>query len=442
MTAPTAVAPTPRADAILVPIRPPHQRDPRADAARRRALTFLDTMMDSPALDPTDLRLPQSYADQMGLHATGFTYDAALAILAYLTDPGGSARARARLLGDALLYAQEHDPDFTDGRLRQAYTVGPFTVGGVTQPYGFVRPDGAVNTDAPFDFRSSHTGDLAWAGIALATLGRRTGLRRYTVGAARIGAWIVSQCRSTGPLRGFRAGVDGTGRVLPAVATAHNAVLMVLFAALATATGHGVWLRQRAHAERFVHRMWNPGDGYWSAISPDGAAVDRGAATLEAQLHPWLASAVLRSRPSVEYVHRALTVVDTADRPGSGLPAGMRIVGSTFGTASREPAGGGTAPDPYAVWCEGTAQYACAARRDCVAPDRWAVLVGSLIEVQERLGGEQSVGGQALPEGSGVVAATGPLPTGDAASGYYPVRHVGTTAWFLLAHAGVNPLRR
>ncbi|GGJ82762.1 hypothetical protein GCM10010123_10520 [Pilimelia anulata] len=433
----TAAPPAPRASAELVPTRTAAARS----AARSRAFVFLDTMMDAAGGGPADLRLPQSYADQMGLHATAFTYDAAIAILAYLTDPGAPARARARLLGDALLYAQEHDPDFADGRLRQAYTVGPFAAGGVTQPYGFIRPDGTVNTDGPFDFRSSHTGDLAWAGIALATLGRRTGLRRYTVGAARLGAWIVAKCRSAGPLRGFGSGVDGTGRTLPSVTTAQNAALIVLFGALAAATGDAVWLRQRAHAERFVARLWSGTDECWSALSPDGAAIDRGAATLEAQLHPWLAAVRLRSRPALEFVHRALTVTDTADRANSALPPGTRITGATFSSASRVLGADGAGPDPYAVWCEGTAQYACAARRDARAADRWPDLVDTLVLAQERLGAGQTAGGRALPPGAGLVAATGPLPTGDSASGYFPVRHVGTTAWFVLAHAGVNPLR-
>ncbi|HEX5742125.1 MAG TPA: hypothetical protein VFY17_11325 [Pilimelia sp.] len=436
VAATTAAVPAPRAGAALA------TQDPVA-AAGARALGFLDTMMDVAGAAPTALRLPQSYADQMGLHATAFTYDAALALLAYLTDPSHHAHVRAQVVGDALLYAQEHDPDFTDGRLRQAYTVAPFAAGGVTQPYGFIRPDGAVNTDGPYDFRASHTGDLAWAGIALATLGRRTGLRRYTVGAARLGAWIVAHCRSGGPLRGFHSGVDGTGQVLPAVATAHNAVLATLFGSLAAATGDAVWLRQRAHAERFVQRMWHPGEQCWASLSPDGVTVGRGAATLEAQLHPWLACTRLRSRPALEFVDRALTVTDSATRPHSALPAGVRVTGVTFSAASRvigaeEDAAG---PSPYAVWCEGTAQYACAARRDALAPQRWSALVRDLATVQEQVGAGQSAGGRQLPAGTGLVAATSPLPAGVSASGYFPVRHVGTTAWFLLARAGVNPLR-
>jgi len=450
-TSATTAAPTPRAagTATVTPTSTALVRRGGGDAATARAFAFLDAMMDgaTPSSQPADAppTLPQSYADQMGLHATGFTYDAALALLAYLTQPSRTARARARQLGDALLYAQDHDPDYSDGRLRQAYTVGPFSVGGVTQPHGFRRPDGAVNTDGPFDFRSSHTGDLAWAGIALAALGRRTGQRRYTAGATRIGAWLVRECRSSGPLAGFRAGMDGSGRTLPALSTAHNASLVALFGALAAATGDVAWLRQRSHAGRFVASMWREHDGCFSALSPDGAAIDRGPATVEAQLHPWLAVLRLRSRPALDFVHQTLTVTDTAERPNSALPKGASFTGVTFSTASRTVgADGGDAlptPDPYAVWFEGTAQYACAVGRDQAERYRWSTLVEGLALAQERLGEGQSVAGRALPGSAGLVAASSPLPAGVSESGYFPVRHVATTAWFVLARAGVNPLQ-
>ncbi|GAA2522378.1 hypothetical protein [Pilimelia columellifera] len=446
-SAATAAPPATRA-AGTATVHPPasdqDRRPVRRPAAADRAVAFLDHMLDGNGATHA-LRLPQSYADQMGLHATAFTYDAAIAVLAYLSHPTRSARARARLIGDALLYAQRHDPDFEDGRLRQAYTVGTFAVGGVTQAHGFIRPDGTVNTDGPFDFRSSHTGDLAWAGIALAALGRRTGQRRYTAGAARLGAWVVRHCRSSGPLGGFRAGVDGSGRTLPALSTAHNAGLIALFGALAAATGDIAWARQRSHAGRFVSRMWRETDRCFSTVSADGEDVDRGPATLEAQLHPWLASVRLRARPALRFVHNALTVTDSADRPNSTLPPGARITGATFSTASRTVgAAGGDAlptPDPYAVWFEGTAQHACAARRDPTDPQRWAALVTTLAEAQDRLGDGQTVGGQALPRGSGLVAASSPLPAGVSESGYFPVRHVATTAWHVLAYHGVNPLQ-
>src|SRR5262249_59372793 len=87
-----------------------------------RAYSFLDEMMDAYAQGST-LRLIQSYSDQQGLLSTAFTYDNAQVIHAYLMRGRGDDIDRARTLGDSLLYAQQHDPNFNDGRLRQAYFV-------------------------------------------------------------------------------------------------------------------------------------------------------------------------------------------------------------------------------------------------------------------------------------------------------------------------------
>ena len=50
---------------------------------------------------------------------TAFVYDNALAVLAYLANPTVANVRRARLIGDALLWAQANDEAFTDGRVRQ-----------------------------------------------------------------------------------------------------------------------------------------------------------------------------------------------------------------------------------------------------------------------------------------------------------------------------------
>ena len=73
--------------------------------------SFLDTMMDAYATGST-VRLTQSYADQIGLISSAFVYDNALAIMAYLIRGRGDDIARALTLGDGLLYAQTHDPEF------------------------------------------------------------------------------------------------------------------------------------------------------------------------------------------------------------------------------------------------------------------------------------------------------------------------------------------
>ncbi len=89
-----------------------------------RAYSFLDEMMDAYAQGST-IRLIQSFSDQQGLLSTGFTYDNSQAIHAYLMRGRKDDIDRARTIGDGLLYAQRNDPNFNDGRLRQAYFVRP-----------------------------------------------------------------------------------------------------------------------------------------------------------------------------------------------------------------------------------------------------------------------------------------------------------------------------
>ncbi len=413
---------------------------------RRRAVAFLDAMTRAHGR-PGEPRLPQSYADQVGLYTTGFTYDAALAVLAFLADGRRESAESARLLGQALVYAQEHDPHHADGRLRQAYTVGPYVRDGVEQPDGFVRPDGTVNVGGAFGFIGSGTGECAWAGLALCALHDRFGDRGSLAAAVRLGEWIVDTCRSPGRLGGFTTGIDRDGARSPRVSTAHNADVAALFGRLADLTGDRAWAAHRRAAARFVAAMWSPRERAFASGAPDGATPEVLPIVLEAQTHPRLAFAGYGPSLGVHTAARLLTVTDTARRPNSALARGRRFTGVTVSTASRtaDPAvpiePGLPRPDPYAVWLEGTAQYVLAARRDPAGLLDAIVRLRTLAEAQVRLGGGQTVAGRALPAGSGLVSATSPLHVGYVDSGYYPVAHVGTTAWFVLAATGTDPLR-
>ena len=120
---------------------------------------FLDQMMDAYAQDST-VRMCQSYCDQIAggtFLSTAFTYDNALLALAFLARGQSDDIARAIIIGNALLYAQQADPA-GDGRLRQAYMAGAPDSHGV-----FVTPGLSF-------FQGSAVGDVAWAGIAFVAL--------------------------------------------------------------------------------------------------------------------------------------------------------------------------------------------------------------------------------------------------------------------------------
>lgn len=416
--------------------------------AQRRAYSFLAAAMDAYP-DRGTIRLAQSYTDQAGLFSTAFTYDNALAVLAHLASRTANGRSRATALGDALLYAQDHDPGYDDGRLRQAYNVGPYTFyDGSPQPDGFVRADGTANVGTQFGFTGTAVGDMAWAGIALSALTRRTGEHRFLAGAVRIGEWIERIGRTDEPLGGYKFGVNGADEKLPFTSTEHNTDLIGLFGQLARLTGDRVWRERRARAEAFVENMWEPAGGFFYTGTDDGVTINKSPIPEDTQTWTHLALASPAYSRSVDWASAELAVLDTADRPNSTVPAGQSYDGVTFSSASllanedAPIAEGQPKPDRNGVWFEGTAHLALALRHRLAPGDEAGArrLLASIERAQDLLGGGQTIGGKALAERSGVVSASSPLDTGFG-FGYYPYRHTGATAWYLLAAARANPLR-
>ncbi|MFG2127151.1 Tat pathway signal sequence domain protein [Streptomyces sp. NPDC048751] len=420
---------------------------PSAVTAPRRAYAFLAAATDAYP-DHGAVRLAQSYTDQAGLFSTAFTYDNALAVLALLASGTEDARTRATALGDALLYAQAHDPVYDDGRLRQAYNVGPYTFyDGSPQPDGFVRADGTANVGTQFGFTGTAVGDMAWAGIALGALARRTGKRRFLTGAVRIGEWIERVGRTDEPLGGYKFGVNGADEKLPFTSTEHNTDLIGLFGRLAGLTGDRVWRERRARAAAFVTKMWEPSGGFFYTGTNDGVTINRSPIPEDTQTWTRLALRSPAFARSLDWAATHLAVVDMADRRNSTVPEGQSYEGVTFSSASvlanedAPIADGQPKPDRNGVWFEGTAHLALALR-DRHAPGdeaRARRLLASIERAQDLLGGGQTLGGRAVPDRSGVVSASSPLDTGFG-FGYYPYRHTGATAWYLLAAARANPL--
>ncbi|MGW6547879.1 Tat pathway signal sequence domain protein [Streptomyces massasporeus] len=422
----------------------------RPSSGPGRGHAFLAAAMDAYP-DHGRIRLTQSYTDQAGLFSTSFTYDNALAILAHLAARTPAGLTRAKVLGDALLHAQDHDPSYDDGRLRQAYNTGPYTFyDGSLQPDGFVRADGTANVGTQFGFTGTAVGDMAWAGIALSALARRTGARRFLTGAVRIGEWIERTGRTDEPLGGYKFGVDGANQKLPFTSTEHNTDLVCLFGRLALLTGDRVWRERRARAEAFVKRMWEPAGGFFYTGTNDGVTVNKAPVPEDTQTWTHLAfgSRGRGCSRSLDWAASELAVLDHSGRTNSTVPAGQSYEGVTFSSASllanegAPIADGQPKPDRNGVWFEGTAHLALALRDRAARGDeaRARRLLASIEQAQDLLGGTQTVGGKALPERSGVVSASSPLDTGFG-FGYYPYRHTGATAWYLMAAARFNPLQ-
>lgn len=293
----------------------------------RRAYAFLAAAMDAYPQAGT-VRLAQSYTDQAGLFSTAFTYDNALAVLAALASRTADGLSRAVALGDALLYAQSHDPAYDDGRLRQAYNVGPYTFyDGSPQPDGFVRADGTANVGTQFGFTGTAVGDMAWAGIALAALAKRTGRDRFLQGAVRIGGWIDRVGRTDQPLGGYTFGVNGADERLPFSSTEHNTDLICLFGRLARLTGDRVWWERRARAVAFVEAMWEPSGGFFYTGTNDGVTVNRSPVPEDTQTWTHLALSSRTHSRSLDWARTELAVLDSADRRNSTVPHGSVVRG-------------------------------------------------------------------------------------------------------------------
>ena len=192
---------------------------PQLQRSINAAYAFLRQMMDAYAQGST-VRLCQSYCDQIAggtFFSTAFTYDNALLALAFLARGRSDDIARAIIIGNALLYAQQTDPA-GDGRLRQAYMAGTPDSNGV-----FVTPGLSF-------FQGSAVGDVAWAGIALAQLYARTRVQTYLEGALRAATFIETTTRDNTnvPPGGYFFGNGQTNK-----STEHNIDVYALFTMLA-----------------------------------------------------------------------------------------------------------------------------------------------------------------------------------------------------------------
>jgi hypothetical protein len=168
--------------------------------------------------------------------------------------------------------------------------------------------------------------------------------------------------------------------------------------------------------------------------------------------------------PSMDWVTANLWNNDGG--PASQLPAGVRISGVTFSSQAKALTGAISGSDlpnnRNAVWLEGNGHTALALLTRKAAGDRAMAkrLLAETVVAQRQVGAGQTVGltadaqggrlsdpgaggtwtGTALPDRSGVVAASSAFDTGFA-FGYFQRQHVGATAWFVMAAQNFNPYR-
>jgi hypothetical protein len=406
------------------------------------AYLFLDQMMDA-YVQGTTVRLCQSYSDQIAggtFFSTAFIYDNALLVLAYLARGRAIDIQRAKVIGNALLYAQQNDA-VADGRFRQAYFAGTPDSNGVF-----------VTRGLPF-FQGSAVGDVAWPGIALAQLYVHTGVKDYLDGAVKAATFIETTTRDNVnvPPGGYFFGNGQTNK-----STEHNIDVYALFTMLARLTGNGSWLDGAQHAKAFVEAMFDgPSGHFWTGTS-DPTHIFFNNSPEDVQTWSFLAFQDPNFAVSLDWVKTNLATTDTtfAFNNGWGTNGGLRlrVSGVTFASLSKlGTVLGDNSVDADAVWLEGTGHLIAAllsrrlpAKEDIPSFHGDVNLAGTLMEnvqvAQNSLGKGQTVNGQPLVVGQGLTASTSILNTGFGFN-YFPYFHSGATSWYLMGAQASNPLR-
>jgi hypothetical protein len=343
----------------------------------------------------------------LALRGAAFTYDNALASIALF---GCGKPQSAQRIADALAYATEHDPDYNDGRLRNAYAAGAIKqTGAILLPGYWSRERNEWNQDA-YQVGSA-TGNQAWAALALLEAFRQTQEQRYLRAARKVLLWTQNNTYDSQAPAGFTGGFYGYP---PAPtrqgwkSTEHNVDLAAAWSALDRITASQDSAAQAEIARNFVDSQWLPKEGrFLIGTLPDGRTAELQRSGLDAQIWPLIAL----NDPPADWT-RVFSFIDQAHRSGAGY---------------------GFSRDPDGLWTEGTAQTAAVAQltgaTDKATP-LWSVLIA-----------QQAVDGWlfATPqEQISTGLAIGPESTSNDFF-YYHLPHLGATAWAAIAASGVNP---
>jgi hypothetical protein len=334
-----------------------------------------------------------------------FTYDNAVAAIAFIAS---GDQQRAKQIIDALIYAQNHDRFYQDGRIRNSYRGGKLVA-----PDGRVQLPGWYNTKenrwVEDEFQvSTHTGNVAWAMLALLAYYETYGGEPYLAAAERMGEWIEQNCRDSRGAGGYLGGFSGwepNAKLLQYKATEHNLDLYAAFQRLYLITHKSAWQERALSAKKFVVSMWDDRDGkFWTGTKLDGVTVNQETIPLDVQ-----AWAPLALNEEGKPYWRALNYAQKQLRVGEGFDFNQ---------------------DRDRIWYEGTAQMAVAYHYTGQLEQSQALL-STLLAAQDSSGGIPAVNRDGLTTGF-------TLPTGEPWF-YFNRLHVGATAWMVLAEKGVNP---
>jgi hypothetical protein len=343
----------------------------------------------------------------IALRGVAFTYDNALASIALF---GCGKPQSAERIADALTYAVDNDPDYHDGRLRNAYAAGSVNMSGpILLPGYWSQARNAWNQDA-YQVGSA-TGNQAWAVLALLEAFRQTQTPRYLQAAEKILLWTQRNTYDSQAPAGFIGGFYGypPNPVRQGwKSTEHNVDLAAAWDALNRIKASADSATQARIARDFVDSQWLAQEGrFLIGTLPDGRTAEHQRSGLDAQIWPLIAV----SDPPTDW-SRVFGFIDQSHRFGAGY---------------------GFSRDPDGLWTEGTAQAAAVAHLTGAADKAralWPVLMA-----------QQSADGWLFATPQARIStglAIGPDSTSNDFF-YYHLPHLGATAWAAIAASGVNP---
>lgn len=360
-------------------------------------------------------------AFDLALRNVAFTYDNALATLAFLAHGSADSVRRARLIGDAFVCAAAHDRSFNGDRLRSAYAAGDLVV-----PPGW-RPNGRAGTviipgywdEVLQQFlevaqQDVDTGNNAWAVVALLALWTRTGHQPYRDTALAIaGGFIESQHNTSGTYQGYLGGLDnpesGVPVQRPYASSEHNIDVYAAFTRLFQITGDAAWATRAQHARTFVLAMWDTPLGCYRPGTLNPETINTTYDQLALDVQPW--SLLAQLNPG----GRDAQVLDCALARHALTSDGFS--GFDFNT------------DVDGVWFEGTGQMAT------------ALAVGGRVATADFYRSElrRVHGNPPLGKLLGHLAASHDGVTTGFSLLYHRRLHLGATSWNVFGQLGANP---
>lgn len=358
------------------------------------------------------------------LRNVAYTYDNAVAILAFLADGSSDSQRRAKLIGDAFVQAAKHDRFLTNGCFRTAYMPGDLAVAPgwvVNGKIGTVPMPGFYleNPDQYYELGDNanvDTGNNAWATIALLALYNEFRDTNYLVAAENAGQFIQTMRTNITTFPGFLGGISGVESTTPTIrpykSTEHNLDTYAAFTVLYQITGQTQWLSGAILASNFVESMWETNRGCYLAGTTGGSPDSRNQLVGELPLdtQTWTILSIPGTLARHPDLFAALETYHRNQHDG--------FDGEDFND------------DTNGVWFEGTAQTAV----DYAS-------VGNSLRLDQLRATLQAAQQTPPPYGDGMGMPAASHDGVSSGFGFDLFRrpHVGATSWNIFAQKGFNP---